>query len=348
MSLTYGYVKFTSDTNENDVVYELVCIELMNKWFEEFRTIREMSGEIEPELYGGFVVVNYLPKSMHQVFNILNRHIVLGDDLILKSVGMQLAFLQLICKLADRITIAKILRISGLKILMKTWKALVGHQVDAKNCFSEELRLETFRVARLAQTIEQSKSFLDFYGLPWFDCDNNKHDIFVHNDSRKYHSMCDMYFTQHRIFDERTETFYKIIILDELAVLYYPEKPRYCEISGESSESSYSSDCGSENYSSDSISEGDDSCDYSSSISYSGDIISESEDRCDYLEFIRDGMEHMLGDTNLERKPMRRLGSERRNNRTYHNFIVDTVDVHIGGEIVNMMLVVTTRDSSWQ
>jgi len=355
MSLTYGYVKFTSDTNVNDIAYELVCVELMNKWFEEFRTISAMFGEMEPERHCGFIVVNYLSKSLHHAFNVLNRHLVLGDDLILKSIKTQSAFLRLVCKLADRATIIKIIRVSGLKIQMKTWKALVGQQVDVKNCFSEEMRLETFRKARVAQTIEQSKSFLDFYGLPWFDNDDNKHDIFVHNDSRHYYSMCDMYFTQHRVFDERTETFYKIIILGDLAVLYYPEGCRYCDINSESSELSYSS----EHYSDYSTGS------YSSGSSYSSDSISECDESYDYLDFVRDDMEHILDATSSEDdeyipisrqrpteiislKSMRRLGSECIGGCTYHNFIIDTVDVHIAGEIINMKLVVTTRNSSWQ
>lgn len=113
MCLTYGYIKFTSDTDANDIAYELVCIELINKWFEKFRTIRAMFGEMEPERHCGFIVVNYLSKSLHYVFNVLNRHLALGDDLILKSVKTQSAFLQLVFKLADRATIIIFFRISG-------------------------------------------------------------------------------------------------------------------------------------------------------------------------------------------------------------------------------------------
>lgn len=49
-----------------------------------------------------------------------------------------------------------------------------------------------------------------------------------------------------------------------------------------------------------------------------------------------------------EPKSMQRLGSECIYDRKYHNFIIDTVDVHIGGEIININLAVTTRDPSWQ
>jgi len=395
VALTYGYVKFTSETDKNDVVYELVCIELMNEWFEEFRTINEMLGDMELERHNGFVVVNYLPKSMHYVFNVLNHHLTLAHGIKINFVDDQIMFLCLICKIADKDMIDRILKDTESEIKLKTWKNIVGEPIDIKNCFDEKMRLEIYRKIYLTQTTEQNKKFLDFYGLCWFD-HNNKHNIYIHHKTAKYDTMCKMYFRQHRVFDGINKIFYKIMILGNIAVLFCPERFRFSEYDDSKSYYLESSDIDLDEESIVSY-----SSDKSDSVYSSGDpedfeqeSLSERENFVTELTKITSGSceENISGDENLTNQyveeiftshnkympkspkesesdsedmphPKRgykskfkyqpslrfkhdnipQLKNECVGNTIYYNYVVDTVDVHINYNVINMKLILTSR-----
>uniref|UniRef100_A0A6C0C7E0 Uncharacterized protein n=1 Tax=viral metagenome TaxID=1070528 RepID=A0A6C0C7E0_9ZZZZ len=382
VKLTYGYVKFTAE-DENDE-YEFVCIELMNEWFDEFRTINNMLADMEVERYNGLVVVNYLPKSMHYVFNVLNHHLTLAHGIKIKLVDDQIMFLHLICKLADKEMINRIFEDTELELDLETWKKLVDEQIDAKNCFEEKMKLGIYRKIYQSQKPKMNIKFLEFYGLPWFN-HNNKHKIYVHYKFAKYDTMCNMYPTQHRVFDETNEIFYKIMILGGKGVLFCPEGFRDYE----HKVSSWQSDYDYITRESDSVNESDDEDREALSVDLDDIVLGLESNSANESE--DDGQEASLDELD---DFMRELGETPQNSAVksdrsnvsfssssfdddllseppssdfetdededtpqlkrecidgikYYNYIVDTVDVHIDKKVVSMKLIWTSRKPLW-
>jgi len=336
VALTYGYIKFTSETDKNDFAYELVCIELMNEWFDEFRTINEMLRDMEVEQHNGFIIVNYLPKSMHYVFNVLNRHLTLAHGIKIKSVDDQIMFLHLVCKLADKDIVNRIFRDTELEFDLETWKKLVDEPIDAKNCFDEKMKLGVYRKIYGSQKPKQNIKFLDFYGLPWFN-HHNKHKIYVHHKFARYDTMCEMYCAQHRVFDEANENFYKIMILGGKAVLFCQEGFKDDKYDLSSSFDDYHNS-ESDYYSSTESDHDEDHELLPTDIDIvAREIIYESQD---------DDM--IVSDSENDKEEPPQLKHEYVNNKKYYNYIIDTVDVHIDNKVVSMKLILTSRKSFWE
>uniref|UniRef100_A0A6C0C9N2 Uncharacterized protein n=1 Tax=viral metagenome TaxID=1070528 RepID=A0A6C0C9N2_9ZZZZ len=201
--LTYGYVKFVS--NDSSPTYVLVCLEIMSRQFEEFKTIKAMMNEMQFEYCNDLKVLNHFPIEMLYVFKILVRYVTIQHMIPIDSIDEQTKLLHLLCKMANKKQINQIL--CSLKINPETWIRLLDEGFDAKNYLDTKHKIDICKfVAENANLDEMI--YINFLGLPYFE---NLAD---------YEIMNYVSFPRKRVYDKTTDTFYDILRVRNYVVLF--------------------------------------------------------------------------------------------------------------------------------
>uniref|UniRef100_A0A6C0C6C5 Uncharacterized protein n=1 Tax=viral metagenome TaxID=1070528 RepID=A0A6C0C6C5_9ZZZZ len=336
--LTYGYVKFGKDE------YELVCIELMNQHFDEFKTISAMMNDMEFKYHHGLPVINHLSKSMHYVFNVLNRFLTLGEQLEIESVNDQIMFLRLLCKLAARDSVCEILNESEMTIKTKTWRRLTKEIFDAKNCLDEEIRLNVYKTIRYTDK-NRSKNikYANFYGFPCFKV-SDKFNIYVHKKNVPHNYLYRTYRTQHRIYHEEKKIFYRIIVLGDMGILYDPigfhAKPKLDNSNDLMKDLELPDPTGSQRDEPESIDSNGSFeeifADGSSNSQRWRDSVTSSDDTLNKRG-------RLICDVPIKiSEKITELQADYINYQKYHNYVIGAIDVHIDGKVISMKMILTT------
>jgi len=158
----FGYVKFEDDTAP---LYKMVKISTVIEWFSEFETSIETFTDIGFDEYNGLHVINYQPLANFAIFGKLYDFIHLFKMPLFESIDEEVNFITLLCKLATKDKLNSIME----RVCFNpyTWLALMKMNFDAKNFFSERVKiLASFFSLQLSGS-DNHVPILNYYGLSW-------------------------------------------------------------------------------------------------------------------------------------------------------------------------------------
>jgi hypothetical protein len=214
IEITYGYVKFISDTESP--IYVLVCMEVMKEYFDEFKTIDEMIPELSMEYYNNFMVINCMPIKMLIVFKLLVKTIMTRKIVHIENIDEEINLLLLLCRLGNTGQIHKILKL--FYINFEVWIRLLDEIFgDTRNFFYEEKRINIcLDVSKHYPELDKAK-YLSFYGIPYFDdlLGYGKDCYTYYNIQASHH-----FSFQRRIFDKISKSYYHLIAFGDKVLLF--------------------------------------------------------------------------------------------------------------------------------
>lgn len=215
IELRHGYVKFVPEDEEETPTYILVCIDVMKKYFEEFRTIDEVIPELSMEYYNNFMVINCLPMKMLLSFKILVRFVTMDEFTSIDNIDEEVNLLLLLCRLANKEQIAKIL--NSFEVRSEVWVRLMDENFDANNFLCEEQKIKICKLLGKDYPDLDKTKYLSFYGIPYFE----NAPVYTCIDHEP-HSHGD--FPQMRIHDKKSKSYYQTLAFGDKVLLLNQQK----------------------------------------------------------------------------------------------------------------------------
>jgi len=210
MDLQFGYVKFESDNSSP--IYELVCINTMKIYFDEFRIFDMTINELENEYHQGFIIINRLPIISFKAFKTLTYFAHTNVMIYEKSDEEQIQLLFLISKLTRKEEFYKIS--SHILFNNSVWVKLLDENYDVKNFFDDYQKLSICTGIIMTNPKLEKEKIFQFYGLMYFK------NLPGYNISHLWdlgHQQ-----PQKRIHIKSSQYNYRLTTIDEYAILYDP------------------------------------------------------------------------------------------------------------------------------
>ena len=231
--LTYAYVAFAD--NDTDIVYVMVCFDILIENFDEFKTIHKMIPEMTMDYHDKFMIVNRMPKSMLPSFRTLMRMLAFNKCV---SVGAdeQINFLLLLFRLGNMEQIKKFLELTNIRC--DTWRSLMDVDVDVKDFFSEEQKYRICLMMKENYPEMDDAIYLSFYNVPFTKLTQDfigtreeprkrtplmkyKYDL---TSKEELPEIKQLRFPRKRIYDKESDSYYQYEIFSEKVLLLRPRK----------------------------------------------------------------------------------------------------------------------------
>lgn len=231
--LTYAYVAFAD--NDTDIVYVMVCFDVLIENFDEFKTIHKMIPEMTMDYHDKFMIVNRMPKSMLSSFRTLMRMLAFNKCI---SVGAdeQINFLLLLFRLGNMEQIKKFLELTNFRC--DTWRSLMDINVDVKDFFSDEQKYRICLMMKKNYPEMDDVTYLSFYNVPFTKLTRDfmgtmtepvrsaplKKCKYDSTSEEQLPEIKELHFPRKRIYDKESDSYYQYEIFGEKVLLLRPRK----------------------------------------------------------------------------------------------------------------------------